>query len=176
VIEIAPCAERHRDGVVALILPIQQAEFSLPITLQAQPDLIDIAGFYRKGKGNFWVALHGAEVVGTIALLDIGNGEGTLRKMFVKASFRGRKHGVAQRLLTVLLQWCGAHGFRSVYLGTTAAFLAAHRFYERNGFSEIPKGELPPAFPVMSVDTKFYRLVLASRHSPAQGGAREQAG
>jgi GNAT superfamily N-acetyltransferase len=163
-IDIAPYSERHRERVVGLILPIQQSEFGIPITLHAQPDLLDVAGFYRKGAGNFWIALSGGEVVGTIALLDIGNREGALRKMFVKAPFRGRKHGVAQRLLSALLQWCGAHGFRSIYLGTTAAFRAAHRFYEKNGFSEIPRGELPPAFPIMSVDTRFYRLVLV-RHA-----------
>jgi RimJ/RimL family protein N-acetyltransferase len=175
VIEIASYSEPDRESVVALILPIQQLEFGIPITLHDQPDLLDIAGFYQKGKGNFWVARSGIEVVGTIGLLDIGNGEGALRKMFVKASFRGGQHGVARRLLSALLQWGGAHGLRSVYLGTTTAFHAAHRFYEKNGFREIPKGDLSPAFPVMSVDTRFYRLLLASRQRPAQRGAREQA-
>jgi N-acetylglutamate synthase-like GNAT family acetyltransferase len=160
-IDIAPYSERHRDGVVALVLPIQQAEFALPVTLQAQPDLLDIHGFFRKGCGNFWVALYGGEVVGTIGLLDIGDGVGALRKMFVQAPFRGPQHGVGQRLLSALLRWCGAHGFRSIYLGTTDAFRAAHRFYEKNGFAEIPKAELPPAFPVMGIDTRFYRLALA---------------
>jgi GNAT superfamily N-acetyltransferase len=175
-VEIVPYAERHREGVIALILPIQQAEFDIPVTLEAQPDLLDVSAFYRKGNGNFWVALSGAElVVGTIGLLDIGNGEGALRKMFVAAPFRGAAQGVARRLLITLLHWCGMHGFGSVYLGTTDKFVAAHRFYAKNGFSVIPRGELPPAFPVMTVDTRFYRLALPSGERPAQGGAREQA-
>jgi predicted N-acetyltransferase YhbS len=45
-------------------------------------------------------------------------------------------------------------------LGTTAKFLAAHRFYEKNGFREIAQTELPASFPVMTVDTKFYRRAL----------------
>lgn len=45
---------------------------------------------------------------------------------------------------------------RGIYLGTTARYLAAHRFHEKNGFTDIPQADLPPAFPVMSVDTKFY--------------------
>lgn len=77
--------------------------------------------------------------------------------MFVKAPFRGPQHGVARRLLHTLLQWCSRRGVSEIYLGTTAEFLAAHRFYEKNGFTEIPRSELPPAFPVMSVDTKFYK-------------------
>jgi hypothetical protein len=48
-----------------------------------------------------------------------------------------------------------------IFLGTTAKFLAAHRFYEKNGFHEIGRDELPAAFPVMTVDTKFYRRSLA---------------
>jgi N-acetylglutamate synthase-like GNAT family acetyltransferase len=108
------------------------------------------------------VNLHGAEIVGTIALLDIGHNQGALRKMFVKAQFRGSTHGVARRLLQVLLEWCQLRNFHEIYLGTTARFLAAHRFYEKNGFWEIEQTELPGSFPVMSVDTKFYKYLFAN--------------
>jgi RimJ/RimL family protein N-acetyltransferase len=69
---------------------------------------------------------------------------------------------VAQRLLHTLLQWCAERDVGEIYLGTTAQFLAAHRFYEKNGFVEIGTFALPAAFPVMSVDTKFYRRSLAA--------------
>jgi hypothetical protein len=48
----------------------------------------------------------------------------------------------------------------AVYLGTTAKFLAAHRFYEKNSFREIAREALPGCFTVMAVDTKFYTLAL----------------
>lgn len=165
-IEIKAFSREYGEGVVSLILPIQQAEFGIPITLQDQPDLLDIPGFYQKGHGNFWVALSQDEVAGTISLLDIGNGQGALRKMFVKAAYRGKAHGVAQRLLDTLLEWCGRHGIREVFLGTTAKYLAAHRFYEKNGFCEISKAGLPAAFPLISVDTRFYM------RGPGAAGAR----
>jgi GNAT superfamily N-acetyltransferase len=76
--------------------------------------------------------------------------------MCVKAGHRGAGHGVAGRLLDVLFAWCNGEGVNEVYLGTTAKFLAAHRFYEKNGFREILRAELPARFPVMAVDTKFY--------------------
>ena len=44
-----------------------------------------------------------------------------------------------------------------ILLGTTEKFLAAQRFYEKNGFTEIQKDALPPKFPVMTVDVKFYK-------------------
>jgi len=65
------------------------------------------------------------------------------------------------RLLSWRRPWqggrgCKAQGVKVVYLGTTAKFLAAHRFYEKNGFREILRAELPARFPVMAADTKFY--------------------
>ncbi len=155
-IEIKRFAVEHGAGVVATILPIQQDEFAIPITLGDQPDLLDIPGFYQRDKGNFWVAVDGTSVVGTIALLDIGNRQGALRKMFVNAAYRGKEHGVAQRLLNTLFDWSRAQGVDDVFLGTTSKYLAAHRFYEKNGFAEIRKDQLPPAFPILVVDSKFY--------------------
>lgn len=159
-IEILPFCEQYTQGVVDVILPIQREEFGIPITLADQPDLLDIQNHYQKGRGNFWVALHTGEIVGTLCLLDIGNHQGALRKMFVKAPFRGSKFGVAHRLMDVLLEWCELQGVREIYLGTTAKYLAAHRFYAKRGFREIGKTDLPEAFPVMSVDTKFYTYLV----------------
>lgn len=157
-IEIQAYRPEHAQGVVDVILPIQQEEFGIPITLEGQPDLKDIAGFYQKGHGNFWVALDGGKVVGTISLLDIGNAQVALRKMFVAASHRGKEHGTAARLLEGAIAWARAQGVRQIFLGTTDKFLAAHRFYEKNGFQLIEKSTLPPAFPVMVVDSRFYAL------------------
>jgi hypothetical protein len=39
--------------------------------------------------GNFWVALYEGKVVGNISLLDIGNQQVALRKMFVEKEFQG---------------------------------------------------------------------------------------
>lgn len=150
------------QAVAAVILPIQQVEFGIPITLEDQPDLSNVEQFYQRGCANFWVAQVDGKIVGTIALLDIGNNEAALRKMFVAARFRGRGAGVAQRLLSELLAWAARNELRSIYLGTTAEFLAAHRFYEKNGFNEVAKSALPKAFPVMAVDSKFYRLSLSA--------------
>lgn len=159
-IAIRPFAHPDTAGVVAVILPIQQAEFSIPITLDAQPDLQNIPSFYQRGDGNFWVALDGDRVVGTIALLDIGEHRVALRKMFVHSDYRGGELGVARNLLAAALTWCRARAVSRIYLGTTAKFLAAHRFYEKNGFTEVPREALPPEFPVMTVDTKFYCMAL----------------
>ncbi|MBL4615082.1 MAG: GNAT family N-acetyltransferase [Magnetovibrio sp.] len=150
------------QGVADLIVPIQREEFGIEITYQDQPDLQDIAGFYQNGTGNFWVALDGSQVVGTIALKDIGENQTALRKMFVAPSHRGKDKGVAAELLTTLLGHAKMVGLKDIFLGTTAEFLAAHKFYEKHGFDLIEANDLPQSFPRMAVDTRFYRLDIRS--------------
>jgi N-acetylglutamate synthase-like GNAT family acetyltransferase len=159
-IEIVEHAPPLRDAVVAHILAIQRDEFGFDIAAADQPDLLDVARYYQTGAGGFWVALAAGEVVGTIALRDIGQRQGALRKMFVKATHRGRDAGVAARLLARLEHSAQAAGVREIFLGTTGRFRAAHRFYERNGFQAIDATGLPPAFPRMALDTRFYRRAL----------------
>lgn len=156
-ITIRKYAPADQKGVAAVILPIQQQEFGIPITLADQPDLAKIPEFYQHDNGNFWVAVVGDGIVGTVALIDIGNAEVALRKMFVKQAYRGKSCGVAAALLRTVFDWVADRGIGAVYLGTTDKFLAAHRFYEKNGFEKISREMLPPAFPVMKVDTVFYR-------------------
>jgi N-acetylglutamate synthase-like GNAT family acetyltransferase len=155
-VEIAPFSPAHGEMVVDLIVGIQRNEFNIPITIHDQPDLLAIPEFYQKGNGNFWVALARGEVVGTISLLDIGNGQVALRKMFVAKTYRGGKTATAQQLLNQALNWSRGQGIEGIFLGTTAKFKAAHKFYEKSGFLLIPKNRLPQSFPVMAVDTRFY--------------------
>jgi N-acetylglutamate synthase-like GNAT family acetyltransferase len=159
-VDVVPFEARFGRDVRELIVSIQRGEFGIEITAEQQPDLFDIAGFYQVRSGNFWVAVVDARVVGTISLLDIGNRQGALRKMFVHREFRGRDAGTAKRLLDALVAWAEQEELREIFLGTTEKFLAAHRFYAKNGFSEIAKSSLPPAFPVMAVDTRFFHREL----------------
>lgn len=165
------------DDVFALILPIQQQEFAVAVTKADQPDLADIDGFYRRGAGEFWVAAEAdGRIVGSIALIDVAepnggaNGRiGVVRKMFVAADRRGgrevgggREAGLAQRLFDTLAEHAAARGIGDLWLGTTEKFLAAHRFYERNGFAVVDAADLPAAFPRMAVDSRFYHKQITS--------------
>ncbi len=164
-IQITPFAREDHGGVLDLILPIQRVEFGIKITAEDQPDLRIIPEFYQTGTGGFWVAKSGGRVVGTIGLRDIGNKEAALRKMFVAAAYRGPSFGTAGKLLTALRTAAVSHGIRTIFLGTTDQFVAAHKFYEKNGFVQIDRRELPEAFPLMAVDTRFYALRLSRQEA-----------
>lgn len=156
-LQIEPYNDSYKNAVAELIVNIQSKEFGIPITLDMQPDLKDIPGFYQTRKGNFWITRMENKVIGTIALLDIGNNQGALRKMFVGKEYRGSLFGVGQALLNTLTDWAKAKRMTEIFLGTTEKYTGAQRFYEKNGFEEIVKKQLPEAFPVMDVDVKFYR-------------------
>jgi N-acetylglutamate synthase-like GNAT family acetyltransferase len=156
-IQVIPYLKKYHAGVVELITGTQK-EFEIPVTYEQQPDLHDIENFYQVGSGNFWVAVDDEKVVGTIALIDMGKNRGTIRKMFVDPAKRGK--GVALPLLEKLETWCVEKKIQTLFLGTTSKFLAAHRFYEKNGYSKIVVEQLPHDFQRMKVDTIFYTKIL----------------
>ncbi len=156
-VEIKPFSAEHQTSVEKLVLPIQQIEFGVKTTLEDQPDLMDIAGTFQNGDGNFWIALDGDELVGTVGVVDISNHQVALKKMFVSSSYRGKDKGVAQSLIDTAVEWCRTKGILQIFLGSTPRMYAAHRFYEKNGFVEVSTEQLPPLFPIALVDTKFYR-------------------
>ena len=155
-IEITRFERGDAQGVIDVILQIQREEFGFSLTADDQPDLQSIPDFYQAGTGDFWVARLDGKIIGTIGLKDIGAAQAALRKMFVAAPFRGREFGVARRLLSRLFDHGRERAITDIFLGTTDRFLAAHRFYEKNGFVEIAKEALPKSFPLMAVDTRFY--------------------
>ncbi len=161
VVDVVPFTRAMQDDVIELILTIQQVEFGFNIRAEDQPDLLGIEDFYQTGAGGFWVALASGKPVGTIALRDIGDRQGALRKMFVKVAYRGREHAAAESLLRTLIKSANAGGIEEIFLGTTEKFLAAHRFYEKHAFVQVGPRELPAAFPRMALDTRFYKLALA---------------
>jgi len=152
---VRPYEPADHAAVVDLVLPVQQEEFAIPITYDDQPDLQDPLGFFG---GRFWVAVEDGEVIGCVGLLDAGGGLGVVRKMFVSADRRGS--GAADGLLGALVDRARADGMTELLLGTTSAYHAAHRFYEKRGFTRVDSDDLPERFPRMAVDSRFYRLAL----------------
>jgi GNAT superfamily N-acetyltransferase len=152
---------QYHQAVTQLILDVQRNEFGVPITLQQQPDLDNIEHFYQKDNGNFWVALFNETVVGTIALIDIGSGQLALRKMFVDKNYRGSEFKTGQLLLDQAVAWAREKRCTEIILGTLEVFVAARKFYRKNGFEEIPIESLPVSFPKMKLDNTFFRKQLA---------------
>lgn len=161
-LRIQPIDNTYSESIIDLILNIQQKEFNVPITIEDQPDLLEIEDFYINGGGNFWSAFINDELVGTIALVKFDEGAAAIRKMFVKKEFRGKEFNIAQKLLEKLISYCDENGMTEIYLGTVSILKAALRFYEKNHFVIIEKQSLPAKFPLMNADNIFCFLDLKS--------------
>lgn len=155
-IEIIEYNKQFEQETIDLIVGIQAGEFGIPITADDQPDLRKVKTFYQQHNGNFWLAIDRNKVVGTIALIDIGNNQVALRKMFVHPDYRGKDKAAGWQLMQEVFAWCRLKGVKDIFLGTISQFKAAHRFYEKNGFRQINKDDLPASFPAMPLDKIFY--------------------
>jgi len=162
-IQISTYQSQYQSQIIDLILNIQQKEFGVSITLEDQQDLLKIPDFYQQGNGNFWVALDGDNVIGTIAAIDFDSKNLALRKMFVDTSYRG--YGVGKKLLDALKKWAVERNVRKICLGTIDKFKVAHKFYEKNGFVKVTKSELPESFPIMLSDNIFYSLQIQNNQT-----------
>jgi GrpB-like predicted nucleotidyltransferase (UPF0157 family) len=68
--------------------------------------------------------------------------------------------GLAALLMDTVVTWARRSGYRTILLGTTDRMGAAHRFYQKHGFTRIADDELPAVFPRMAVDSVFFRRDL----------------
>ena len=159
-ITIRPYKEGDFQEVLDLITSIQKTEFRVANIQDEQLGLLDINNYYSNGASGFWVAVTSDKIVGTIALLDITGKAAALQKMFVAFHCRGAVSGVSIKLLTHLFQKAQTRGVQDIFLGTTAALSAAHRFYEKHGFVRYSKTDLPSRFPIIAEDSRFYHISI----------------
>ena len=102
--KIIPYQECYNNKVISLILPIQNKEYDLNLSIDEQPELKNIGKTILFNGGRFWIALDNNEVIGTIALLRVSENGGILKKFFVSEEYRGEKVGL--QLYTALMAFC----------------------------------------------------------------------
>jgi N-acetylglutamate synthase-like GNAT family acetyltransferase len=127
----------------------------------SSPQSAVISEVYYLPGHHFWVAMHNNRVVGTIGVVLFSNGNAVIKRMMVDKEFRGSHYNTAQLLLDKSIEWSKHHSVHTIYLGTMDQFKeAAQRFYEKKGFIEITKAELPPDYESNPIDTVYYKLLL----------------
>jgi GNAT superfamily N-acetyltransferase len=151
-IEIKVYSNDNQNDIDKMLSEIAN-EFDIPISNQS-------ASTTAKLIDEYWVALNGNEVIGTVGVLKIENRKAVLKRMFVKKIFRGKEFGVSSLLMQKAFDWCRDENVNYIYLGTMDQFKAAHKFYEKNGFQKISKNTLPTDFVNNPVDDVFYKINL----------------
>jgi GNAT superfamily N-acetyltransferase len=132
---IVPFEPEHAEGFRSLVADTLR-EFGFEPDPEIDPDLVDPAAAYAA----LWVAVAGGEVVGSVALRDLGGHALELKRMYLRSSQRGQ--GLGKQLLATALDWARANGAQVIKLDTSERMETAQRLYVANGFRRVP-GEAP---------------------------------
>ncbi len=91
----------------------------------------------RLNEGPIWVALRGADILGTVSAVPRDDSL-YVRSMAVDPAARGS--GVGRELLRRVDEYAALHGFERLYLSTTPFLSDAIRLYEKCGFTRTDNG------------------------------------
>ena len=129
----------YRPGVIGRCLELQARYYAEHVSFGQVFETgraNDIADFFDRGsaRSEFWSALRGETVVGTIAIdtEGIGANAAQLRWFILDDATRGA--GVGRKLLHKALDFCDEAGFAETHLWTFAGLDAARHLYEASGF------------------------------------------
>ncbi len=156
ILQIETYSGKYSDEIISLILDIQNNESKINLSLQEQPDLLDISRSYQQNGCEFWIALSDGKVIGTIGLMLKERHCAIMKKFFVKREFRSQKVGLA--LYNKLLKFAENAGIKYIILDTPAVSHTSHRFYEKAGFRKIDASKLPIEYLYPDRDSLLYML------------------
>jgi ribosomal protein S18 acetylase RimI-like enzyme len=134
-VRIVPFEPRHAGGFRSLVSDTL-LEFGFEPDSELDPDLDEPSRQYAA----LWIAELDGEVVGSVALRDLGGGKLELKRMYLRRALRGR--GLGKRLLTLAVDSARARGAEVIRLDTSDRMQAAQTLYEAYGFRRVP-GEAP---------------------------------
>ena len=113
-------------------------------TLEAKDieTLADPQNAILRKDGHIFMAYVNSEVIGSVALIPMGNHVYEVSKMAVSPRLRGQ--GIGRRLLQHAISQARMLGARSLFLGSSTKLTNAVHLYESVGFSHVPPEKLPP--------------------------------
>lgn len=118
-------------AVRALIFAVLNEYDLEPAPKTTDKDLDDLEAFYANGAFDVLTTADG-EIIGTVGLAPLGGGACELRKMYLKASYRGQ--GLGQRLLKHAIAKAKELGFKRIELQTARVLEEAIGLYTKFGF------------------------------------------
>jgi GNAT superfamily N-acetyltransferase len=98
-----------------------------------EQDLRELAERYGSQRAGFWVAESAGVVVGTVAIRPKDATTCELKRLYLRAGFRGS--GLGQVLYDRAEAFARAAGYTRIWLDSSRRFGKAHRLYARNGFT-----------------------------------------
>ena len=101
------------------------------------------------------MAKESGKVVGTIGLMNAGNGVVILKKFFVYEPYRSFPHNLGRQLYAIFLDFAQKHNFREIILDIPRNTDRVYRFYEKAGFRKISQEKFPIIYDYLYRDSDF---------------------
>lgn len=145
-ISIMQFDEKYTKDVIDLVLHFQNDGTRPLVTVDDQPDLLNIEDSYIKAGGNFWIAVDDGKLAGSIGIMPCGNKTAVMKKFFVYEKYQGEPFHLGQKLYSYLLEFAKEKGYEIIMLDTPRNTVRAHKFYEMAGFKKVREKDLPIKF------------------------------
>ena len=159
-ITIGQFEDKYAQDVIDLVLHFQNDGTRPLVTVNDQPDLLNITCEYIEKGGNFWVAKDDSKLIGSIGIMPYNNEIAVLKKFFVYEDYQGEPYHIGQKLYTRLLSFANEKNIKTILLDTPHNTVRAHKFYEKAGFKKITEDMLPIKFSHPYKDCDFFMLEL----------------
>ncbi len=145
--------DQYKTAVRELIFEIAEKELGHH-SKSGRPDLSNIKEIYQTERGNFWLALDGGKLVGTIGLREMRHGIGHFTRFYVDKDYR--RKGIGSKLFFALIKFAEKNNYKKIFLATSSDQIAANKFYVKMGLKRIysPPDDLPHS----STDEVFYEI------------------
>ena len=128
-------------------------------------EMADLPAVYAGPYGGLLLATVDGNFAGVAGIRKFAEGDCELKRMFVRAEYRGL--GLGQRLLTASVELAQRLGYATIKLDTADFMGAAIRLYRANGFVEIPAYRHNP-----HPEARYFELNL---HRPNDSGPSDRA-
>lgn len=135
---IREAQDEDADGIITVISAVFAEYPGCIFDLEAEaPELKHPASFFAAEGGKLWVAESHGDVVASFGFLPAEKPAGIeLQRIYLRRDHRGS--GLATRMFGIALSAARAERAAFIELWTDTRFHAAHRFYEKLGFSRSP--------------------------------------
>jgi GNAT superfamily N-acetyltransferase len=110
------------------------AGFGAPFEAKVATELAAFCLRFEPGRDGLWLALDKGAIHGSVVIDGSGQQEHGAHLRWFITSDETRGQGVGAQLLVAALDFCRAHGHRSVHLWTFDGLHAARHLYEKYGF------------------------------------------
>lgn len=100
---------------------------------------LDSPETYSKNGGVLFLLKLDGDVIGSIAVINKGNGVAELKRWYVSRLYKGKGYGTM--LLDKVLEFCKENKFKKIEFETNKKFIIAHEIYKKYGFSLVSEND-----------------------------------